>query len=88
MGEGALRAALEPLVDALRAGHYPAAVEGLKCLLAEHPDNEVVAGLLGAAYFQIGLPDRAQALFERVLQINPDNALARTQLTLLRGIAP
>lgn len=88
MGDGTLRAVLEPLVDALRAGHYPVAVEGLKGLLAEHPDNEVVLGLLAAAYFHIGLPDRAQPLFERVLQINPDNALARAQLTLLRGVAP
>jgi predicted Zn-dependent protease len=88
MGDGPLEASLQPLIDALRAGRYPAAVEGLKGLLAEHPDNEIVAGLLGAAYFQIGLPERAQTLFERVLEINPNNALAQAQLALLKGATP
>ena len=86
---GALVSELQPLVDALRAGRYQDSIEGLKRFIDSHPDHEVAIGMLAAAYFQIGMPDRARALFERVLEINPHNALARTQLQQLsNGAAP
>jgi Tfp pilus assembly protein PilF len=84
-----LESELAPWVDALRAGRYPAAMEGLKLFLSAHPDHELATGMLAATYFQIGMPDHAQALFERVLQMNPQNMLARAQLAqLANGAVP
>ena len=73
-------ASLRTLIEAVRAGRFEPAIEGLKTFLSVQPRNEIATGLLAASYFQIGLLDRAQALYERVLELNPLNALARFQL--------
>src|SRR5215471_16693887 len=74
---------LEKLVGLVRSRRYDAAIEGLRKFLAAFPDNEVAAGLLGATYFEIGLPDQALLQYQRVVQLNPGNALARFQVGMV-----
>jgi tetratricopeptide (TPR) repeat protein len=74
---------LERLVGLVRGRRYAAAIDGLKQFLAEFPDNEVAAGLLGATYFEIGLPDQALLHYRRVIELNADNALARFQIGMV-----
>lgn len=83
MADEQIRADLRPLIDAMKAGQFDAAVEGLKNFLATYPDHEVGTGLLASAYFQIGLVDKAQPLYERLVATCPQNALARFQLGML-----
>lgn len=79
-----MRLALQRLIDQVRAGQYDQAIEGLKRFLEQYPQHEVAMGLLGAAYFQIGLPARARECYEQVLELNPQNALARFQMGMLQ----
>ena len=83
MDTDATRRELQPLVDLVRAERYDAAIAGLQEFLAQHSDNEVAIGLLGAAYFQIGMLARAQSCYRRVMELNPANPLARFQLGML-----
>jgi tetratricopeptide (TPR) repeat protein len=84
MADDQIRSDLRPLIDAMKAEQYDVAVEGLKKFLTLYPDHEVGTGLLASAYFQIGLVDRAQPLYERLVATYPLNALARFQLGMLR----
>jgi len=70
------------LVEAVRRGDYDFAILGLKGFIAAHPDHEIAMGLLAASYFQIGMTDRAAALYRKLLAVHPHNALARFQLGL------
>lgn len=76
------RRELERLLDLVRGRHYDAAVEGLRRFLDLHPKHEIANGLLASTYFQIGLPLKAQQHYERILEVNQNNALARFQLGL------
>lgn len=77
------KAELAPLVAAVRRADFDTAIAGLKTYLERYPGHEVALGMLAAAYFQIGLKDRAQPLYEELLHGHPNNALARFQLGLL-----
>lgn len=74
---------LERLVGLVRVRRFDAAIEGLKQFLVQFPDNEVAAGLLGATYFEIGLPQQALEHYQRVMELNPQNALARFQIGMV-----
>lgn len=77
------KAELAPLVEAMRRADFDSAIAGLKTYLERYPGHEVALGMFAAAYFQIGLKDRAQPLYEELLRHHPENALARFQLGLL-----
>jgi tetratricopeptide (TPR) repeat protein len=74
---------LQSLTNLVRTRRYDAAIEGLRAFLTRFPDDEVATGLLAATYFEIGLAAKALAGYERVLEINPANALARFQLGMV-----
>jgi tetratricopeptide (TPR) repeat protein len=79
----AMQRALAPLVAAMQKKDYETAIPGLKDYLSTYPGHEIATGLLAAAYFQLGLPQRARELYEQLLARFPTNALARFQLGLL-----
>jgi tetratricopeptide (TPR) repeat protein len=66
------------------AGHFDQAIEILLALRSMAPRHELAIGMLGAVYAQLQAMDSAAECFERVLTLNPDNALARFQLGLLK----
>jgi tetratricopeptide (TPR) repeat protein len=51
--------------------------------LVTHPKNEILMGLLAATYVSIGLEDKATEWYQKILTINPGNALAAFQLGLI-----
>lgn len=71
---------LAALVETVKRGDYGVALIGLKQFLERHPDHEIAMGLLAACYFQIGMLDEARSLYRQLLQMHPQNALARFQL--------
>ena len=75
----------ELLIEAtalVKTGEFDVAIEKLKELIDAHPTHEIALGMLAGIYAQIGMHDRAIAYFERVLDINPENPLARLQMGL------
>ncbi len=58
------------------------AIVALKSLDETYDKNEIVLGMLGGIYFQLGMADRACTCYLQVLQINPSNGLASLQLGL------
>jgi tetratricopeptide (TPR) repeat protein len=74
---------LQPLIEAVKQGQFDRAIGGLKQFLTDWPDHEVALGLLASTYFQIGMPEAARERYERLLENNPANALARFQLGLI-----
>lgn len=77
-------ALLRSATDAAKRGELDAAIVQLKSLLDLDPKNEVALGMLAAIYAQIGLRDKAAEYFQRTLQVNPRNSLARFQLGLMQ----
>ena len=63
---------------------FAGAIGHLKTLLQSNPEHEIANGMLAAVYAELGMTDRAIDYFQRVLSLNPDNALARFQLGLLQ----
>ena len=60
------------------------AIETLKAILEEDAEHEVATGMLAAVYLQIGRIEAAITLYNKLLDISPDNPLARFQLGLAR----
>jgi tetratricopeptide (TPR) repeat protein len=79
-----MRQELEKLTGLVRARRYDLAISELREFLVRYPDNEVATGLLAATYFEIGLAEKAAAGYERTIELNPANALARFQLGLVK----
>lgn len=63
---------------------FEGAITGLKAILAVEPGSEIATGMLAAVYAELGMPQRATEYYQRVLALNPDNALARFQLGVLQ----
>ena len=63
-------------------GEFDGAIEKLKELIDAHPAHEIALGMLAGIYAQIGMHDRAIEYFQRVLETNPENPLARLQMGL------
>lgn len=66
----------------IKSHSYDEAIPLLKDLLKTEGNNELVLGMLASVYAEIQMTDKAIALYERILSINPDNPLARFQLGL------
>jgi len=60
-------------------GQLNAALEQYQESLALHTDTKIYHNL-GNAYLQLGKPNEAYACFQKVLEINPDDAIAYTDL--------
>lgn len=78
-----LRAELTPLVEAMKAQKFDVAISGLKGFLQKYPEHEIASGLLASAYFQLGMIDKAQSVYQGLLDKHPGNALARFQLGMV-----
>ena len=77
----------EPLtraVEATRRKDFAAAIEHLKNVLAADPKHVVALGMLAGVYAELKMTDRAESNYQRVLEIDPSNVLARFQLGLLQ----
>jgi Flp pilus assembly protein TadD len=68
----------------IRAGNLDNAIVQLKELIESAPRHEVATGMLAGIYAELGMLDRASQCFRRVLDINPQNPLARFQFGLLQ----
>jgi tetratricopeptide (TPR) repeat protein len=67
-----------------KRGELEPAMVHLKRLLDAEPNHEIGNGMLAGIYAQLQMTERAQECYERVLTVNPGNALARLQLGLLQ----
>jgi tetratricopeptide (TPR) repeat protein len=75
-------AQLTTAAQCVEKGDFEGALVQLKSLIEAQPRHELAIGMLAGIYAQIGMHDRAIKHFNRVLEINPANALARFQLGL------
>jgi Tfp pilus assembly protein PilF len=75
-------AQLTMAAQCVEKGDFEGALVQLKALVEAQPRHELAIGMLAGIYAQIGMHDRAIRHFNRVLEINPGNALARFQLGL------
>ncbi len=73
---------LEQATKHARNNDWANAIESLKLILEKDADHEIATGMLASIYLQIGHLDAAIEHYERLLQLNPDNPLARFQLGL------
>lgn len=71
---------LEQAIAQVRGGHYETAMEALQALIALDAKHEIAIGMLGSVQAELNAPEQAVACFQRVLEINPGNTLARIQL--------
>jgi len=69
---------------AAKSGNSESAIEMLKELVDRNPDHELAVGMLASLYADLGMMDRAERLFEQVLNINLANPLARLHLGTTR----
>jgi Tfp pilus assembly protein PilF len=77
------REALSLAAACAKRGELEPAMIHLKELLVADPEHEIANGMLAAIYAQLNMTGHAVDYFRRVLAINPQNALARSQLELL-----
>jgi len=70
-------------IFAANNGQHDNAIVHLHACLHQAPDNARAIFLLAAQHAEIGLFTRALEGFERTLELEPDNSLARLQLCLL-----
>lgn len=73
---------LRAATDAAQQGQYGDALRLLKHLLDAFPQHELALGMLAAIYMQIGLYQKAENLYRKLLKLNPDNSLAKLQRAL------
>ena len=69
-------------------GDLPAAQEALERALSLDPGNIQALVELGLLYEAYHYPARARSLYERALQRDPDNAMARQRLRSMELSAP
>lgn len=63
---------------------FDRALATLKSLNDSYEPNELVLGMMGGIYFQIGMTEKAALYYRDVLAINDKNDLARLQLGLAK----
>ncbi|MGW5350250.1 AfsR/SARP family transcriptional regulator [Streptomyces sp. NPDC004031] len=93
LGERRLAAAVSRISLDLRLGHYRALVPDLDQLVAEHPDDETLLGLLTLAYYgserytdALRVYDRARHLLMEQYGTHPGDALKRIHVGVLRQV--
>lgn len=67
-----------------KQGDYDQALIKLKSILEIHPKHEIALGMMAAIYLQTGQHQSAETYFTNLLSINPENALARFQLGMVK----
>lgn len=67
---------------ALQNREFDQAMSVLKRLLADNSRHELGLGMLASIYAEIGMHEKAMEFYNKVLQVNPANPLARFQLGL------
>lgn len=72
---------------AYKRGDLARAMDGLHTLLRVKPDHVGAQTRLGSLLLKTGRRDEAIAAYERVLQLDPANALAKNNLKVLKGAA-
>ncbi len=75
---------LRSATECAKAQDFEQARLHLTELLDIEPQHEVAMGMLAAVYAELKTLDRASDYFRRVLEINPDNVLARFQLGIVQ----
>lgn len=66
----------------VKGSQFDQAIIVLKSLHETYRQDQLVLGMLAGIYFQIGMVDRAENYYQKVLDINPANTLALLQLGL------
>lgn len=74
---------LKEVSQLLREKDFSTAIGLLKKSLKEHPRHEILTGMLASCYQEIGMHNDAQALYQQIIQWNPENFLAIHQLGLI-----
>lgn len=78
-----IREALGRAATAVKRGDLEEALRLAKAIVDKDPRNEIALGMQAGIYAQLKMPERAAAGFQRILDVNPGNVLARFQLGLL-----
>ena len=71
-------------VASVGRGDFEGALTTIKRILAEEPEHAVANHMLGAAYAQLGMRERAVEPFVKALAADPQLHMARLQLGLLK----
>jgi cytochrome c-type biogenesis protein CcmH/NrfG len=77
------------LADAVaqaKTGDLDAAVVTLKAVLQSQPKHTIALGMLASIYLQIGMVDRAIERYTQLLELDPENPLARFQLGIAKQL--
>jgi tetratricopeptide (TPR) repeat protein len=74
---------LEAASEAIKRGAHVDAKQHLHALLDMEPTHELALGMLGAVHAELNELSSAMEYFQRTLDINTENALARFQLGFL-----
>jgi len=78
-----LKREISQITQFLKDGMHKEALQALKAANADHPNTELVLGLLASQYAQLNMYDDAKNTYESLLAINSQNHLAHFQLGML-----
>lgn len=84
LSDGQLKEKLSAAAGLAKEGNLDDAIIILKEILAVRPSHEISLGMLASIYLQIGMHQQAISHFETLLDIYPNNPLARFQLGMAR----
>jgi Tfp pilus assembly protein PilF len=79
-----VREQLVRAVESVKRQDFGAAMEQLKSILAADPRHVLALGMLAGVYAELKMPEQAEMHYQRVLEIEPGNVLARFQLGLMQ----
>lgn len=82
-----LKREISQITQFLKEEKYKEALQALKSSNSDHPNNELLLGLLASQYAQLNMYDNAKSTYESLLVINNQNYLARFQLGMLEFLA-
>lgn len=70
-----------------RLGNYPQALKAIEEAIRQLPDDEVILEHLAEVSLKLNDQERARRIYQRIIELYPENALAQSQLRALQ-VAP
>jgi tetratricopeptide (TPR) repeat protein len=70
--------------QAIYDGKYDLAMKRAQDILDLEPNNETALEIMGSAFYMMDQPDKAKVIWEKVLEINPNNTMVKNFLKQVR----